>query len=32
MGRNEIENKYGDRGRNEEGKKKELNQKRSTYF
>jgi len=32
MGRNEIENKYGDRARNEGGKKKDLNLKRSNCF
>jgi hypothetical protein len=32
MGGNEIENKYGDRARNEGGKKEELNLKGSNCF
>jgi hypothetical protein len=32
MGRKKIDNKYGDRARNEEGKRKELNLKRNNCF
>lgn len=32
MGQKEIDNKYGDRARNEGGKKKELKLKRSNCF